>query len=136
MAATAQALESASRATEGEQARIAALLAQMKEAQSNVAGLTNQLSQGFSSVEQALRASSAHMASVVTGTEEWATEATGAVRLFGDGLKESVEDSLSRYDESLTAAVRSLQASMKELEDLAEEIAAGRAAVPRGAGRA
>lgn len=63
------------------------------------------------------------LAAVVHEHDEWGNQTSKTIQDFASGLSGAVKSSLHEYDSALTTAVSSLQASMKSLEDVADEIA-------------
>lgn len=102
----------------------------LSETASGFAMVAEQLGTGVDS----LQGVTAALGGVAESTVRWADASTRAVGQFQDGLVRAVEGSLSRYDESLSIAVKDLRAAMGELEDHAEQIKADAAKIiKRGA---
>ena len=81
--------------------------------------LSGQLTDGARMLGQAGTA----LGSVASDTQEWANQATNAIEQFGQGLQNTVQQSLISYDQSLSNAVASLDGAIKNLVDLVDEVA-------------
>lgn len=68
--------------------------------------------------------------------DDWAAGATNAIEMFGEGLRKSIESSLTEYDSSLASAVDALRAAMTELEDIADDIEEAASRVTQSGGSA
>jgi uncharacterized membrane protein len=110
-----------------ERERINDLLEQIQRTHAELRDLSTVLTSGYTRVEQALREAATDAGTVVSNTQDWADRATNAIERFGEQMSSSLASSLQQYDASLAGAVKNLSGAMKELEDLAEEIAEHRA---------
>lgn len=119
---------------ERERAAINELQQHLSEAGQQIAAASEGTVEGVSRANQALQSASARMAdsieestdnmsSAMARTEDWAAGVNRELQQFSQAMVDTVKRSLVQYDESLGNAVRHLASSVKELEDVADEMA-------------
>jgi hypothetical protein len=81
--------------------------------------------QGLKQAETSLANAARRIAEAIQSTETWTNSTSNSVQTVGARIHTLLEDSLKEYDKSLAAAVTSFASTLRELDDLAEEIRAG-----------
>lgn len=114
-----------------QQAQLQTLVGSVDKLSGRLEAASGTLVEGLGQAEGALQSSAAQIKEVVANAGQWATTANSAIERFGTSMKEVVGSSLRQYDESLSTAVKNLGGTMRDLEDIAEDIRANSA--PAGA---
>jgi len=126
MASSTPALQAFERVAEkmGDQEQQLHLLsARMSDLVDTVGGAGKELAEKLSSVQTSMHESATSMNTMLSGLQAWNDEANSAIKQFGVGVRQVIEESLQEYDKSLAGAVSQLQGSLEDFGEIAEELA-------------
>lgn len=109
-------------ALSGQEKQLGSVTDELKGISESMKSLGTELGNVHVDASQSLEESAEKMASVLTGTSSWAEQTGEALENFATLLNESLQGTMTTYDQSLGRSVNALSGFVHELEDVFEEL--------------